>query len=263
MKSLPSNIMMPSKSLITSVVLLLLIVLSIGQLLQWMGQPNTMPIKHVRIEGEMKYILQDDISNTLATLVQTGYFAVDSGAIINKLTDLEWVREARIRRVWPDTLVLSIEEQSPVAVWNETQLLNKQGEVFKPTSNIGELKLPYFSGVDSESKQVLTVQKNLNKLMGGLGLSIEELTLAQHGSWSATLSNGIKIKAGKHSPESKVSKSLTVLASLEGELIENAKVIDLRYPNGVSVIWKEGYVVGQVNESKHSLVVKNNKPTKG
>ncbi|PHS71807.1 MAG: cell division protein FtsQ [Cycloclasticus sp.] len=263
MKNANTDTMKPSKAFAVPTILLLLIGLSIWQLLQWMGQPNTMPIKHVRIEGEMKHIPQEDISNALAVLVQTGYFAVDSDAIINKLTDLQWIREARIRRVWPDTLVVSIEEQNPVAVWNKTQLLNVQGEVFKPMLNMQIFRLPYFSGVNSESKQILTVQKNLNVLMTELALSVQELKLAEHGSWSVVLSNGLKINAGKQSPERKIIKSLNALASQEGELIEHAKMMDLRYPNGVSVMWKKGYVVGQPNERMRSLVIKNNKPTKG
>jgi len=263
MKAANPELFAQIKPLLKTLLLMLVMMLSIWQVLEWMKKPSTMPIKTVRVEGGLKYLSQQELSKALETLVEVGYFTVDNGAIVNKLTDLEWVKRAGIRRVWPDTLVVSVVEQTPVAIWNETQMLNDKGNVFKPSGDIASIDLPYLFGRDTESKIVLSVKENLDTKINDLGLHVQQLTFAEHGSWSVVLNNGLKIKAGNESPEKKVNKSLRVLASLQSELIDNAKVMDLRYPNGVAVTWKEGYVLGQSSDKKQSLAVKKEQPQKG
>lgn len=229
---------------IKTVLFILLIGFAIWQLQQWMTMPGTLPIKQVRIEGELKNLSREEVKGALSKLVQTGYFALDSRAILNKVTDLGWVYEARIRRIWPDTIELSIREQTPVAVWNKEKLLNDKGELFNATLNEALKQLPALSGIDSDSKAVLAEQQRINESLNGSGLTVKQLNLAEHGSWSMQLSNGIKVKAGRVTSKGRIAKSLNILASLEGDLVERVKAIDLRYPNGASVVWKEGYEPG-------------------
>ena len=263
MKDTGGDLLKHSKTFIRGALLLLLLSTAVWQTFQWMAQPNSMPIKHVRIEGVFRNLPQEEISSAISTLVQTGFFAVNNSAIINEVTKLEWVNKASIRRVWPDTLVLFVEEQVPVATWNETKLLNSRGETFKPSLPRRLFDLPNLSGADNQGKQVLTVFQGLNDSINELDLTVQQLDLAKHGSWSVVLSNGIEIKVGNQIPEKKIAKSLKVLASFEGELIEHAKELDLRYPNGVSVVWRQGYVIGQPNENQQSFTVKKDRSKKG
>jgi cell division protein FtsQ len=262
MRELAGNLLEQSKSWAKSGVLLLLTVIIVWQLTAWLGKPTTMPIKHVRIGGELNYVAHEDISTSLSSLVQTGYFSMNTADIINKLTDIEWIKKAHIRRVWPDTILLIVEEQRPVAVWNETALLNVNGEIFKPEFDNSSLQLPRLSGVDDHSKVVLAEQKKIDQSINILDLSVEKLTLAEHGSWSAVLSNGVKIKAGYELPEKKISKSLLLLASIEGGLIEHLDEVDVRYPNGVAVTWKAGYKFDEAMVKKATLAMNKSQPTK-
>ncbi|MBQ0721823.1 MAG: FtsQ-type POTRA domain-containing protein, partial [Gammaproteobacteria bacterium] len=133
MKDLAIDALATHMTTIKTVLFLLLIGFAIWQLQQWMTMPGTLPIKQVRIEGELKNLSREEVKGALSKLVQTGYFALDSRAIVNKVTDLGWVYEAHIRRIWPDTIELSIREQTPIAVWNKEKLLNEKGELFDAT----------------------------------------------------------------------------------------------------------------------------------
>jgi len=206
---------------------------------QWMAKPSTMPIKTVRIEGDLKHIDQESVVKAVATLVKTGYFAIDKAAIIKQLTALEWVRYASIRRVWPDTIAISIQEQRPIAVWNKTYLLNNKAEPFRVELTQALNELPQLSGKDSESGQVLSVMNKTNDSIADLDLTIHRLNLTDHGSWELELNNGLSFKAGQLSPEKSVSKSIRVLAALDEQLLERAHEIDMRYPNGVAIAWKK------------------------
>ncbi|MBQ0725047.1 MAG: FtsQ-type POTRA domain-containing protein [Cycloclasticus sp.] len=206
---------------------------------QWMAKSSTMPIKKVRVEGGLKYIDQESVVKAVGELVQTGYFAIDKATIINKLTALEWVQYASIRRIWPDTIAISIHEQNPVAVWNKTYLLNNKAEPFRVELTQGLKELPHLSGKNSDSERVLSVMGKTNDSIADLGLTVQMLNLADHGSWALKLNNGLTFKAGQQSPEKSVSKSIRVLAALDKQLLERAREIDMRYPNGIAIAWKK------------------------
>lgn len=252
-----------AKSLIKVMVLIWVVALGLWQLLDWMAKPSTMPIKQVRIEADLRYLTREEISQTLLPYVETGYFAVDSKAIVQAVTQLEWVEQVSIRRVWPDTVVVEIIEQIPVAVWNKTALLNTQGDVFKPVVPQSLMQLPNLSGIDRNSKDVLVQSRQINQSIASLDLSVQQLSLSEHGSWQVVLNNGIQVKTGNVLPKKEMSKSLKALASLQGDLVSHVGTIDLRYPNGVAVAWKVGYQLGQPNKTDATLAVNKQQPTKG
>jgi cell division protein FtsQ len=247
---------------VKSAVLLLLLALGVWQTMLWMAKPSTMPVKHVRIEAELKNLSKEKISSELLELVQAGYFSIDREAIVKKITDMEWVKGAHVRRVWPDTIVVSLIEQTPVAVWNKTKFLNKTGEIFQPEISTLIESLPLLSGIDSRSKFVLAQNENINDSIEVFGVSVQQLDLFEHGSWKVLLSNGISVKAGNKLPAKEMNKALGVLVSIQAELLNHVRAIDLRYPNGVSVIWKDGYEFGKLS-SGQKLAQNTNQPTKG
>jgi cell division protein FtsQ len=55
---------------------------------------------------------------------------IDLDAIRGRLMEFSWVKEARVHRRFPDTLVVEIEERSPAAVWQhnrQLQLIDGEG----------------------------------------------------------------------------------------------------------------------------------------
>lgn len=205
----------------------------------WLHKPQTLPIKHVRVKGELKHVSYQQITDTLSLLVQTGYFSMNTRAIVNALENLEWVQKASIRRIWPDTIALNLIEQQPLVVWNKKHLLNDEGQIFSPVLNDNLLKKPHLNGSDGQNQSVLQTYLTINKEVADIGVSITRLTLAEHGGWSLVLSNGIRVEVGHQNPVPLVIKGLRLLTSLEGERLNTVQKIDLRYPNGLAVAWKK------------------------
>ncbi|HIF18140.1 MAG TPA: FtsQ-type POTRA domain-containing protein [Cycloclasticus sp.] len=243
--------------------LTLMVALCVWALMDWMEQPETMPIKQVRIEADFSHLTRHEISQTLMPYVEAGYFAIDSNAIVQAVMQLAWVKQTQVRRVWPDTIVVTIKEQTPVAVWNKTSLLNDKGDVFSPVIPQSLMQLPHLSGLDSKSRAVLAQSQRIDQSIATLMLSVQQLGLSEHGSWQVVLNNGVRVKAGNKAPEKAMSKSLNTLASIQGGLMDHVNVIDLRYPNGLAVTWKKGYQFGQSNKKGKALALNKNQPTKG
>lgn len=252
-----------AKYVLEATFLLLIIALGVWGLQDWMANPSTMRIKQVRIEADLRYLTRDEISTAVLPYVETGYFAVDSKAIVQAVRQLEWVSQVSVIRVWPETVVVKVIEQVPAALWNETALLNSEGDIFSPVIPERLMRLPNLSGIDKNSNDVLLQSRGINRSIASLDLSVQHLGLAKHGSWQVVLSNGIQLKTGNVLPKNEISKSLNALASLPGDLLTHVSAIDLRYPNGVAVAWKADYQFGQKNEIDKALAINKQQPVKG
>ena len=99
----------------------------------FLAQPDTLPIRSVKVEGEFRYLAQKDVYEALGGLASGGFFNVDVRAVKKAAESLPWVDSASVRRAWPDTLRLEITEQVPLARWGEHRIINVRGDLFSTT----------------------------------------------------------------------------------------------------------------------------------
>lgn len=67
-------------------------------------------------------------------------------------------------------------------------------------------------------------------------MSVDVVSLARHGAWSVHIKEGPWLLLGKEQTHERLERIHTVLSSLQGRW-EEARLVDLRYPNGFSVEW--------------------------
>ena len=78
--------------------------------------------------------------------------------------------QASVRRVWPDRLVIQLDEQLPVARWGDSALLNNEGKAFKP-QNIGSFsELPRLSGPERAKRKVMRQYQQFSGLLRPQGM---------------------------------------------------------------------------------------------
>jgi cell division protein FtsQ len=85
---------------------------------------------------------------------------VDLAATRARLMRFGWIREARVSRRLPDTLVIDIVERQPIAIWQNNQqlsLIDGDGVVLEPVR------------IDHMPNLPLVVGPNANRHIGGLG----------------------------------------------------------------------------------------------
>jgi cell division protein FtsQ len=155
------------------------------------------------------------------------------------------VRQALVRREFPNRLSVELEEHQPAAFWGndaESRLLNRQGEVF--SANFGELddeNLPRLSGPDSESAHVLRMYEILKPELGKLQLQIKGLELTARGSWRAELKSGAQIELGRGTSDEvlvRVERMTLTLAQVTqryGRQTQSLEAADLRHVNGYAL----------------------------
>ncbi len=88
------------------------------------------PMKRLQVSAPFEFVSQDAIRKSVARHSTKGFFAVDLMAINRDLKALHWVERVEVRKQWPDTIIVQIQEYRPLAVWNGKQMLAEQGSVF-------------------------------------------------------------------------------------------------------------------------------------
>lgn len=198
-----------------------------------------LPIRYIRVEGDIWNLDADEFRRALLIRVQAGgYFSIDLEGIEAAVREFAWIDDVRVARIWPDTLSLWVAEQQPAARWGEDSLLNVRGERFAPRNAAFLDHLPLLSGPPGQEKQVLGMLRAMNERLQPRHLRVEALQLSKRRAWKARLKGGTEIVFGKQDPLVAVDRLLSLLPQLGEERIQAIQKVDLRYPNGFSVIWK-------------------------
>ncbi|CUS47390.1 MAG: cell division protein FtsQ [Idiomarinaceae bacterium HL-53] len=201
------------------------------------------PFTEVVIAGERHYTTSKEVVDVLRQGVLGGFFTANADALRARVEGLPWVYSASIRREWPGTLHVFVVEEAPLAIWNESQLLNVHGDVF--TAPVDDLKesLPALFGPEENVKEVLDYYQRFQTLLAQEGYVIRGFYLSERFATVLALDNGIELRLGRESQIERIQRFMDLLPVIlaeqaEGEL-QRIEYIDLRYDTGLAVGWRE------------------------
>ena len=133
---------------------------------------------------------------------------------------LPWVRNASVRRIWPQSLEVTLEEHIALARWSSTALVNTHGEVFNAVFD--DEKLPVFEGPAESSRDMVRQY-------------IEQMNLSPRRAWRIHLDNGSILELGREQMETRLGRYVLVHDVSIAKLNQQLSYVDLRYPNGFAV----------------------------
>lgn len=202
------------------------------------------PITRVAVQGDLSYISQQAVQQRIAPYVAASFFTIDLTSMRTELEQMPWIAHAEVRRVWPDQVVIRLEEQLPVARWGEAALLNNQGQAFTPRDLANYEHLPQLAGPQRAQQQVMQQYQVLSQMLRPLGFSIARLELRERGSWFLTTGAGsagpgIELLLGRDHIVEKMRRFIAIYEKTLKDQITNIAHIDLRYSNGLAVGWRE------------------------
>ncbi|MDR2000000.1 MAG: cell division protein FtsQ/DivIB [Zoogloeaceae bacterium] len=196
------------------------------------------PLRAVVVAGTMDNVTRDQIEQAAKLALTGNFFTIDLDQVRAVFEKLPWVRRAEVRRHWPDTLEMAIEEHVAVARWRradgETRLVNQDGEVFAAAS---DQILPTFVGPDGSSALVLDRYREFSAALAGLGRKPETVALSNREAWQMKLDDGLIVELGRDEAKHSLSERVHRFASwyrpaLAQAGLSRALVVDMRYPNG-------------------------------
>jgi len=214
-----------------------------------MADPGTLPIKAVKVEGEYRYLSTKTLEKLVAENVNGGFFTLDVEKIRRAVMKAPWVREATVRKLWPDTLYVRIKEQNAVVRWGKDGFLNHKGELFKPEDTTYPKGLITLNGPEGTQRLVFEKYKTLMGLLSTKNQSVAWVKLNDRRSWRFKINDGPTVIVGRKEVDERFWRYVNKVERVLGKSLENIVQVDLRYANG--------FTVGRDDESKDKSLVRN------
>ena len=226
------------------------VMLVIG-ILVWLSQRPVFALKQIQIEpvaGQtLKHINKPVVKQQVLETVQGNFFSVRLEDVKRGFESMPWVRHANVRRVWPNGLVVSIEEQKPFGIWGGAEshtLMNTHGELFtgRVTEVSEDVRLVDFSGPEDAGKEVMSLYEKARNWFKPWGAEVTSLALTERYAWHIKLSNGMKVEFGrdeessdKNLTEERVARLFKYWPQVQEKWANRVDAVDLRYANGFAV----------------------------
>ncbi len=155
---------------------------------------------------------------------------VDIVAMRERLLSAPLIKDAKVRKLYPDRLVIEVTEREPFALWQ------KEGQVFivsadgKPIDTLRDerfVNLPFVVG-EGANERVAEFQKIL-EAAGELRSKIRAGVLVTNRRWNVKLSTGVDVKLPEKAPELAIA-ALAKLARDQKIVDKDLISIDMRVP---------------------------------
>ncbi len=214
------------------------LLLVVGSLLWYLPKEQWLPIDSIRLVGRFEHVDRQALQQRLQPYLGQGFFTVDIAGMRQQIESLPWVREASIRREWPNRLLLRVIERVAVARFGERRLIDRNGELFEENTENFQ-KLPLLRGYEEASAAILSRYAGISPRFAELGLNIRAWLEDGKGSLSLQLDSGLTLKLGSRKQEEKIEQFLAVYPRYIAPQRKLIRAIDFRYSNGFAVAWKK------------------------
>lgn len=197
----------------------------------WQGYRAALaqPLKRVLFAGEVDRLAHADLDAFSHAVLTAG--APSLGAIREAARRVPWVREATVRRRFPDAVEVTFEAHQALARWNEQHLVSLRGEVF-PAGDAGPL--PRFRGPEGAAGAMTAVYPAIVAALAPLGSPVKELRLSARGAWEVRLESGLAVELGRGDWKARAERFVAAWPRL-AEDARGTRYADLRYPNGFAL----------------------------
>lgn len=211
----------------------------------WAVRHPAFAISRIVVEGELVHNNAVSLRANVAPHLTGNFFTIDLAAARKVFEAVPWVRQAEVRREYPNSLRVILHEHEAQAYWGPdtgTAMVNTMGEVFE--ANVGEVEregLPRLSGPEGTAAEVLRMYYALDGVFSKLEVPIDALTLRDRGSWYMQLDNGALIELGGGAPQQVLQRSQRFVRTLHQithqyqRTAEALEYADLRYPDGYAL----------------------------
>jgi cell division protein FtsQ len=213
----------------------------------WIAKQPVFAVRAIKVEGDMAHNSVLTIRANTAPKLAGNFFTLDLGVARQAFEAVPWVRQAVVRRVWPNRLTVQLEEHRAAALWVNAasgddapdKLVNSFGEVFE--ANLGDVEdeaLPTLRGPDGSSARLLTLLGRLQPVFAVLDARIDALSMSGRGSVHAELDSGAEIELGRGSDDEIVARTQSFVSTLPrvtGLYQRPLQSADLRHHDGYAV----------------------------
>lgn len=208
------------------------LVLLAYSLLHYALQMPVFKLRTVQLTHTPQQVDLNQLNQVVKQTAGGSFFTVDLEQTRRSFEQLPWVRKVSVRRHFPWSLEITLEEHVPMARWNSVALVNTHGEVFAGQSS---LPLPEFNGEPDTSMQVAGMYVAMSRQLEVLHRSIAQINLSPRFAWQLRLDNGMQLELGGEQMQQRLARFVAVYPYSLATMARRANYVDLRYRNGFAV----------------------------
>jgi cell division protein FtsQ len=190
------------------------------------------PLREVRVTTALAHVTRDQVETVVSGELQGNFFTLDLDHARAGFEKLPWVRNANVRRQWPDRIEVALEEHVPLGRWGGAALVNTHGELFTAAY---DGTLPSFVGPPGSAKEITIQYGNFQRSLGALGLAPVQVQVSARRAWQVRLASGLVIELGRENVEARLDRFIGVYDRTVAKLQRRINYVDLRYSNGFAV----------------------------
>ena len=222
-------------SMLAMLIAAVLVWLAMGSLPNGADSSPTFPIKQVTFVGDMQRVDAAELAR-VAGGIRGSMMRTNLSDVKAVIKQVHWVRDADVRRRFPATLEVSVEEHRPFARWKDGEserglLVNTFGEVFEAPL---DAPLPMFSGPEGTAREVLANYEKFVAQLAVISQTPTVVTLSARRAWELKLDNGASLELGRTEVSERLDRYVKAYAAVPALQIANAQ-IDLRYQSGMAL----------------------------
>jgi cell division protein FtsQ len=225
------------KVILASLLLALLVLLGLNSRVVF-DDVASQRIEFVMIEGELQRVTENDVKAAVFNFINRSMVAVDLEQVKAALEGNAWIKNASLRRKWPNTLIVDVTEEVPIARWGDSELLNQDGNIFSPPVLDSRLNLAKLSGPSGSERRVMEQYQVFNQLLYPKNIRIVSLDLNTRGAWTLSLLNEVTLSVGSINPVQRVRRFARIYDSFFAAQMAGIERFDLRYEDGIAVSYK-------------------------
>jgi len=192
---------------------------------------SSQPIERVQFAGDLHRIAPADLEAFVRAVQGANATGASLEAVREAARRIPWVREASVRRRFPDAIEVTLETHEPLARWNDAELVSTRGDVFA-AEYVGTL--PRFHGRDGSAAQMAAEYPAIVKALAPLGVTVTEVTLSPRGAWQVALDSGLVLELGRDDIEARLERFARAWPVVAARGVETRHA-DLRYANGFAL----------------------------
>ena len=213
--------------------------------LWWLAQRPMFTIKVIRVEGadvRLRHVNPLTVRGTALPRIKGNFFTANLETVRAAFETVPWVRRAMVRREWPNQLIVTLEEHTPLGTWGDDgRLISVKGDVF--TANLDEAEedgeLPEFGGPEGSEKEVVERFQEMHQWFAPVALTPESVHLSERYAWMVKLDNGMAVELGREQTRTTLKERVERLVGVYPQLVERLQnrieSVDMRYPNGLAL----------------------------
>ena len=197
------------------------------------------PLSKIMVGGNFNHLEEQELAELVNMEIDGGFLSMNLNKLRQELQSHPWIHQVSVRREWPSTLKVEVIEEVPIARWGKKGFLNRLGDQLSLPENSNLKSLPVLEADFGSSQDMIAQYLLLAELLAPTDLKLTELQRDAVGAWQVETASGVRIVLGRDQIIEKIRRLIVVWGSGLDVQLNNIATIDLRYPNGLAVSWRD------------------------